>query len=64
MLLFKVTMITTISINDQEGVSTNIPFVDLDDAHVASDDASIANSYNPDESDPEHLRQSKHILEY
>ncbi len=33
----------------------NIPFVDLDDAPVASDSSSVADSHNPDKPDPEHL---------
>ncbi len=42
---------------------TNIPYVELDDAPVASDSASVADPYNPDEPDPEHLRQSKQTWE-
>ncbi len=41
----------------------NIPFVELDDAPVASDSASVTNSYNPDDPDSDHLCQSKQIWE-
>ncbi len=46
-----------------EGAPPNIPFVESDDALVASDDASVANSYSPNEPDPGHLHQSKQIWE-
>ncbi len=46
-----------------EGASPNIPFVESDDAPVASDAASVAESYSSDEPDSEHLHQSKQIWE-
>ncbi len=36
----------------------HIAFVELDNAPVASDSASVAYYYNPDEPDPEHLCQT------
>ncbi len=45
------------------GSTPNITDVELDDAPVASDSASITNSLNPDEPDPEHLFQSEQIWE-
>ncbi len=53
-----------IPINAVEGAPTNIPYVDLDDAPVAYDDASVANSCNSNEPDYEHLHQSKQIWEH
>ncbi len=41
-----------VPLNAPEGAPPNIPFVESDDAPVASDDASVANSYSPDEPDP------------
>ncbi len=46
-----------------EGAPPNIPFVESNDAPVASDDASVANSYSSNEPDSEHLHQSKQIWE-
>ncbi len=40
----------------------HIHFVELDDPPVAYDCASVANSFNPDEPDPEHICQCKHHL--
>ncbi len=51
-------------INDPEGAPPNIPYVELDDATVASDSALVSDSYIPDEPDPEHLCQSKETWEY
>ncbi len=42
----------------------NIPFVALEDSPIASDNISVADSYNPDEPDHENLHQSKHIWEW
>ncbi len=50
-----------IPINDPEGEPFNIPFVELDHAPVAPDSAPVANSYNPSEPGPEHLRKSTQI---
>ncbi len=52
-----------IPINAPEVSTPNIPFVEFDDAPVASDCASVADSCNPDEPDPEDLCQSKQIWE-
>ncbi len=41
----------------------NIPFVALDDSPIASDNISVADSYNPDEPDHENLQQIKHNWE-
>ncbi len=53
-----------IPINASEGALPNIPHVEENDAPVASDSASVADYYNPDEPDPEHLCQSKQIWEH
>ncbi len=50
-----------IPINDPEQVTSNKSFVEFDGAPVAPDSASVVDSYNPDEPDPEHIRQSKQI---
>ncbi len=52
-----------IPINDPEEASSIIPFVELNDAPVASNSASVAEFHNLDEPDPEHLRQGKKIWE-
>ncbi len=46
---------SNIPLNDPEEAHPNIPFVDLDDASVASDSASVADSNNPDELRKSHL---------
>ncbi len=52
-----------IPINAPEGEPPNIHFIALDDAPVVIDSASLADSYNRDEPDPEHLCQSTQIWE-
>ncbi len=47
-----------IPINSPEGAPPSIPFVTLNYASLTSDNASVANSDNPDEPDPEHLQQA------
>ncbi len=54
---------SSIPINVTDKAPPTIPFVELDDSPVASDIASIAESYNPNEPDPEHLCQSNHTWE-
>ncbi len=44
-----------VPISAPEGAPPNIPFVESDDTPVASDDASVADLYIPDEPDPNHL---------
>ncbi len=55
--------VTIIPIIAPEGTTKNISYVELDDASGASNSASIADSYNPDEPVPDHLCQSKQILD-
>ncbi len=55
--------VSIVPINSREGAPPNIPYIELNDAPVASDSASVADPYNPDEPDPEHLRQSKQTWE-
>ncbi len=50
-----------IPINYPKGAPPNIPFNDLIDAPIAFDIASVADSHNSDEHDPENLHQSKEI---
>ncbi len=50
-------------LNSPEGAPPNIPFVESNDAPVASDDASFADSYSSNEPNFEHLHQSKQIWE-
>ncbi len=54
---------TIVPINAPDGAPFNISFVELGDAHNASDCTKVADSYNPDEPDPEHLHQIKQIWE-
>ncbi len=44
-----------VQINAPEEATHNIPCVELDDVPIASDTVSVADSYNPDELDSEHL---------
>ncbi len=50
-----------IPLNAPERAPSNIPFVESDDPPVASDDASVADSYSSNEPEFEHLHQSKQI---
>ncbi len=47
--------VSIVPINAPEGSPPNIPYVEEDDAPVASDSASVADSHNPVEPDPECL---------
>ncbi len=50
-----------IPINAPERAPPNIPFVELDDAPVAPDSVSVADSHNSYNPDPENLLQSKQL---
>ncbi len=52
-----------IPINAPEGSLPNKLYFDWDDACIASDNASVAESYNPDEPDFEHFCENKQIWE-